>query len=342
MQQRSVLLLFGGESSEHDVSISSARNVYDAIDSSRYKVILGYITRLGEWFYTDSIVEASEHPKLQFSINLATGVFTTVSGMEFRPDVILPILHGKNGEDGALQGLAQLTHIPIVGCEMTASVLAMDKIASKALFKEAGLDTLPYIVHRAHESLPDYATIKAKLGAVVFVKPSRAGSSVGVSKVKNAEEFASAIKLAAQHDSLILIEQAANAPREIEVAILGNALDRKASIPGEIQPDRDFYSYESKYDNTSQTKLLLPAQLSESAQADVREKALVAYDALHCEGLARVDFLLDTNGNMYINEINTIPGFTDSSMYPKLWQESGVSYADLIDKLLQLAILRAA
>lgn len=334
MQQPTVLLLFGGESSEHEVSLLSAKNVYDAIDKTKYEVVLGYINQAGEWFHTNSLSGIKQGVESQLTVSFATGQFSTNAGQKFRPDVILPILHGKNGEDGALQGLAQLLHIPIVGCDMTASVLAMDKIASKALFAQVGLDVLPYQVHHAHDEVPVYEHIADRLGPILFVKPSRAGSSVGVSRVTNRTEYIQAIKLALQHDSLILIEQAARSPREIEIAVLGNEGSRLASVAGEIQPDREFYSYESKYDENSHTSTLIPANLDQSDLTTVRTQALIAYDALHSRGMARVDFLLDKSGTFYINEINTIPGFTNISMYPKLWEYEGISYSELIDRLI--------
>lgn len=338
MKQTTVLLLFGGESSEHDVSLSSARNVYDALNKQKYQVILCYIDRDGSWHLVSEINDTKSGEILH--AQLGTGSFITSSGREITPEVILPILHGKNGEDGSVQGLAQLMHLPIVGCDMTASVLAMDKTASKAVFIEAGLMALPYMVHRAYEPMPEYELVRETLGDIVFVKPSRAGSSVGVSRVTSSAEFTEAIRLATQHDPLVLIEQAASSPREIEVAVLGNASDSVASVPGEIQPDREFYSYEAKYEDSSQSALIIPANLDSKMTEYVKQQAVIAYDSLHCEGMARVDFLLDGDDNLYINEINTIPGFTNISMYPKLWQESGISYSELIDRLIELAILK--
>lgn len=338
MQQPTVLLLFGGESSEHDVSLSSAKNVYEAIDTTKYTIILSYITENGEWYRVDALSDITKTPDNQLSISLVSGKFQTGNGGSFRPDVILPILHGKNGEDGALQGLAQLLHIPIVGCDMTASVLAMDKVASKALFEEASMKVLPYHVHRAHDPILAYTEIKRTLGDVVFVKPSRAGSSVGVSKVTNDEEYQAAMQLALQHDSLVLIEQAARSPREIEVAVLGGGSSSIASTPGEIVVDREFYSYDSKYSETSDSRIVIPASLDSSQAESIKAQALIAYDALHCQGMARVDFLLDEDNTLYINEINTIPGFTNTSMYPKLWLHDGISYAQLIDRLILSAL----
>jgi D-alanine-D-alanine ligase len=301
MQPHNVLLLFGGESSEHEVSLASAKNVFDAIDTDIYNVSLGYITKAGQWYVVDSLTKLQEDPTTQLRADFASGQFVTAGGVNVQPDVILPILHGKNGEDGALQGLAQLMHIPIVGCDMTASVLAMDKVASKALFKEVGLNVLPYRVHHAHEKVPEYEEIVRELGDVLFVKPSRAGSSVGVSKATSEAEYRQAIEQAVQHDTLVLIEQAADRPREIEVAILGNAGTREASTPGEIIPDREFYSYDSKYSEDSGSSMVIPADIEPNLADAIRKQALIAYDALHCSGMARVDFLLDGNGKLYIN-----------------------------------------
>lgn len=338
MNKPTVLLLFGGESSEHEVSVSSARNVFAAIDDEKYTVLLGYIDKAGKWWLLEAIgMNIDTHGAPQLVPVLGSGNFLTIPHNNvIRPDVILPILHGKNGEDGSVQGLAQLLHIPIVGCDMNASVLCMDKVATKEILRANGIKVVPYEKHTAGQDIPDFNKISMKLGSPVFVKPSRAGSSVGVSKVFTEEEFTEALDLAHQHDSVALIE-AGITGREIEVAVLGNPPYHQASVAGEIEPEGDFYSYDSKYSSGSQSKVIIPAHLSPEQMGKVRHWALKSYELLGCSGLSRVDFFLESDGTIYLNELNTLPGFTNISMYPKLWRHEGISYAELIERFISLA-----
>lgn len=339
MNKPTVLLLFGGESSEHEVSISSARNVYAAIDDEKYTVLLGYIDKAGKWWLLETIgMSIDTHGSPQLVPVLGSGSFLTIPHNNvIRPDVILPILHGKNGEDGSVQGLAQLLHISIVGCDMTSSVLCMDKVATKEILRANGIKIVPYEKHIAGQDIPDFNKISMRLGSPVFVKPSRAGSSVGVSKVFTEEEFIAALELAHRHDSVALIE-AGITGREIEVAVLGNPPHHKASVAGEIEPEGDFYSYDSKYSSSSQSKVIIPAKISLEQSYRVRDWALKSYELLGCSGLTRVDFFLDSDGTVYLNELNTLPGFTNISMYPKLWRHEGISYAQLIERFISLAL----
>lgn len=339
MQRTTVLLLYGGESSEHDVSISSARNVYAAIDDATYDVLLCFIDREGKWWLVDEFEEYIDLSMArQLSADLGSKSFSTTDGAVVIPNVILPILHGRNGEDGSVQGVAQLLHIPIVGCDMTGSVLAMDKIASKQICTQNDIPIMPFRTHHIGDPLPSMLSLAPVLGDVVFVKPSRAGSSVGVSRVTSQDELNEALELAHQHDEFVLIEKAATQPRELEVAILGNPPHHEVSCVGEIRPEGEFYSYESKYASGSQSQTLIPAEIDDELAQRVQALAHKAYGALKCRGMARVDFLLDHDGSLYFNEINTIPGFTNISMYPKLWRAGGVSYGALIDRLLSTAI----
>lgn len=339
MNRKTVLLLFGGESSEHDVSISSARNVYAAIDDTKYTVLLGYIDVHGKWWLLETLGSpVTTHGAPQLVPVLGAESFLTIpSDRIVKPDVILPILHGKNGEDGSVQGLAQLLHIPIVGCDMTASALCMDKVATKEILRANGIRTVPYEKHMIGEELPDFNKLSMNLGSPLFVKPSRAGSSVGVSKVFTEEELADALTLAHQHDNIALIEAGLSA-REIEVAVLGNPPNHQATVPGEIEPEGDFYSYDSKYSSASQSKIIIPATLTPEQQRYFRELALKSYELLGCNGLARVDFFLEANGTVYLNELNTLPGFTNISMYSKLWRQEGISYSELVERLISLAL----
>lgn len=340
MDKVKVLLLFGGESSEHDVSISSVKNVLSAIPRDIYEPLLVYIDHQGSWHYLNSL---EQHTDLTYAakVMVQPGEKRLVleSAEAIYPDVIMPILHGRNGEDGSVQGLAQLLHLPIVGCDMTPSVLAMDKIASKQIFYANELPVLPYLVHQQDESIVDFETVTSLLGPALFIKPSRSGSSIGVSKVTTSEEYRQAIELAHAHDEFILIEKAANSPRELEVAILGSHADVRASGVGEIRPDGDFYTYDSKYSGSSSSDVIIPADLPEGIREAIRDQAVAAYRAIKCRGMARVDFLLDESGEIYLNEINTIPGFTNISMFPKLWQAEGMKYADLIDHLIKIALV---
>lgn len=341
MQRRTVLLLFGGESSEHEVSISSARNVYAAMDDTKYDVVLCFIDKHGKWWLLDEFgMTIDTNRAVQLVAAMGGRSFVTLPGNRvISPDVILPILHGKNGEDGSVQGLAQLLHIPIVGCDMTSSVLAMDKISSKEIFQTQGFNVLPYASYRQGESIPSYDELAERLGPVLFVKPPKAGSSVGISRVTSQVELDEAVEEAFRHDEFVLIEQAAKEPRELEVAVLGLPPHHEASGVGEIRPDGEFYSYDSKYSGDSTSDLTIPAELEEALAEDIRQQALKAYAALKCRGMARVDFFL-SDGKIYLNEINTIPGFTNISMYPKLWRQAGLAYPELIDKLISLALAR--
>lgn len=339
MQRHSVLLLFGGESSEHEVSVSSAHNVYAAIDDSKFDVTLGYIDKSGKWWLLDSLdEEINTNDASQLIPELGAKSFMTVPEREtVRPDVILPILHGKNGEDGSVQGLAQLLHIPIVGCDMTASAIAMDKVATKEILEARGIAVAPYYIHRIGADAPDFNHLSIKLGSPMFVKPSRSGSSVGVSKVYSEEELTAALDEAHRHDDTVLIERGISG-RELEVAILGNLPTHEMSDVGEVRPAEDFYSYEAKYAATSTSEVIIPAVLDESDRSRIRTLAGEVYDALGCRGLSRVDFFLADDGKVYVNEINTIPGFTNISMYPKLWREAGISYPQLIERLIRYAL----
>ncbi|MDB5165817.1 MAG: ddl, D-alanyl-alanine synthetase D-alanine-D-alanine ligase [Candidatus Saccharibacteria bacterium] len=339
MQRPTVLLLFGGESSEHEVSISSARNVYAALDDTKFDVVLCFIDKQGKWhLLTDLGMTISTHDAPQLVPALGSACFMTVPASHMiKPDVILPVLHGKNGEDGSVQGLAQLLHIPIVGCDMTASAICMDKLATKQILAANDILIVDFEVHRQGEPKPDFAVLSAKLGNSLFVKPARAGSSVGVSKVTSETELDRALNIAHQHDTVVLIERGIMG-REIEVAVLGNPPKHQASRPGEIMADGEFYSYDSKYSSTSGSTVTIPAEMNDETEQRIRDLALRVYALLGCKGLARVDFFLLDDGTVYLNEVNTIPGFTNISMYPKLWRQAGLGYPELIERLISDAL----
>ena len=340
MNRKTVLLLFGGESSEHDVSISSARNVYAAMDNSKYDIRIGYIDRTGKWWLLDSWQESLEHHGgVRLAAVPGSASFMTLPGEQIiKADVIFPVLHGKNGEDGTVQGLAETLHVPIVGCGVEASALCMDKHATKQLLQAGGINVVDWLtVSKGSSDVPREALEERCGSGPWFVKPSRAGSSVGVSKVTEYEGIAAAVDKALQHDDLVLIERPVIG-RELEVAVLGNPPHHKASGVGEIIPGAEFYDYNDKYAPDSASNVVINADLPSELTTGIRQAAEKAYALLGCRGLARVDFLVDQDGTAYLNEVNTLPGFTNISMYPKLWQEQGMKYPELVDKLIMLAL----
>lgn len=333
---RTVLLLFGGESSEHEVSLVSARNVAAAIDPAKYSVLYGYIDREGKWWQAES-VDVPVGGAFPLVPLLGEGGFLSGEN-RLQPDVIFPVLHGQNGEDGTVQGLAALLHIPIVGCGIAASAVGMHKVLSKALAAQAGIPVVPSIVHLKGMEVPAYIALTQTLGSPVFVKPVRSGSSVGVHKVENQQQLDAALEDAHRYDDQVLIEKAI-AARELEVAVLGNHRLVEASPVGEVIPEGEFYSYESKYAATSTSQVVIPAEITDEQRLALQEYARKVFTAIDGNGLARVDFFIDRqDGALYFNEINTLPGFTNISVYPKAWEAAGVTYSQLVDRLLSLAV----
>jgi D-alanine-D-alanine ligase len=360
-------IIYGGRSGEHEVSLASAAAVFQHLDSARYEPVAIRIEKDGRWTLPrrpPSLVSAAEviHAGRSDTIDPAqeahlmarpggdtvltidrTGPQTSVSSLAV--DVVFPVLHGPYGEDGTVQGLLELANVPYVGSGVLASAVGMDKAVMKLAFAAKGLPICDYHVILKREWLQhERAVLTAvadRLGFPVFVKPANLGSSVGISKAKHASELRAAIALAAEFDRKIVIEAAVPGAREIECAVLGND-EPVASIPGEIVPAREFYDYEAKYlDGESQ--VLIPAPLTAALAAQVRELSLAAFQAIDGAGMARVDFLLAADsGRLFVNEVNTIPGFTTISMYAKLWAASGLSYPQLLDRLIELAIERHA
>lgn len=332
----SLLLLFGGESTEHEVSINSAKNIYASIDKDRYDISLGYISRDGTgWNLVDSF-EVLDGPVL--TPNLGMKSFT-VGAKELKIDVIVPILHGKHGEDGEVQGLASLLHVPCVGPSLAGAAVSMDKDLTKRLLRDAKIPVVDWQVWHVTDPVPEYKEMCAKFGENLFVKPSNAGSSIGVSKVGNEDEFAAALTLAASYDHIVLIERAIEG-REIELAVLGND-EVSVSSPGEVVAEDTFYSYDAKYAATSRARVEIPARLDEEVVDRLKSYAESAYRAVRGHGMARIDFFVTKNNEIFLNEINSIPGFTDISMYPKLWRYEGVEYGELMDQLISLAFKRS-
>ena len=331
--RKKVGILFGGKSAEHEVSLQSAMNVYEAIDRSKYEPVLIGIEKSGKWRLTNSIsLSQGGEP-----VTLAPESRGSLSN-GIKLDVVIPVLHGPFGEDGTVQGLLKLAGIPFAGSGILGSSVSMDKDVMKRLLRDAGIPIGKFLCFQQHEMVPPFAEIQAALGKPVFVKPANMGSSVGISKVHEETAFNNAVKDAFQYDSKIIVEEFIQG-REIECSVLGNE-HPAASIPGEIIPAHDFYSYDAKYLDDNGARLEIPAQIDGDCQKRVQELSIRVFQTLCCEGLARVDFFLRENGELLVNEINTMPGFTKISMYPKLWEASGIGYTELVSRLIELAINR--
>ncbi|MFI5012640.1 MAG: D-alanine--D-alanine ligase family protein [Hyphomicrobiales bacterium] len=347
-------LLFGGRSAEHDVSVLSAGNVFRALDKRRYEVLPIAITRDGSWLLCAA--EGGDFPKAVPQAGPRVALLPGGGGrlivmaeaealpetMQAAVDVVFPVLHGPFGEDGTVQGMAELAGVPYVGSGVLGSAAAMDKDAAKRLMRDAGL---PIARFRAFTALdtPSFDEVAAELGRALFVKPARLGSSVGVGKASTKEEFEAALEEAFAHDRKILVEEFVKG-REVECGVLeGDDGSLLVSVAGEIVPTNrhSFYSYEAKYLDENGAEVKVPADLPAAVAKRVRELCARAFRALDCEGMARIDFFVRADGGVLINEVNTLPGFTAISMYPKLLAASGVSYPDLVDRLIRHALKRA-
>jgi len=355
MGKINVGILFGGRSAEHEVSLQSAQNVIEAIDREKYDITLIGIDKAGKWYLNDSsrFLLNSHDPKrialdkTDKSVVLVPGEDSTQliniadSGRSNNIDVVFPILHGPYGEDGTVQGLLKLTNIPFVGAGVLGSAIGMDKDVAKRLLRDARIPIAKFLViYKWEQEHIGFTEASSHLGLPLFIKPANAGSSVGVSKVRTEEEFNKALEEAFSFDTKILIEEFIEG-REVECAVLGNNQPIASRI-GEIIAQQDFYSYEAKYLDENGAILNIPAKISEETEKQIQQLAIQAFQVLCCEGMARVDFFLTRNNQVIINEINTIPGFTKISMYPKLWEISGITYRDLIDRLIQLALEKHA
>jgi len=353
-------LVFGGRSGEHEVSLASATSVMANLDKEKYEVVPIGITKEGSWLLGVSpprLLEAEQASSHQEDLEQSTAVTLTGDpslrrlipvrgseqlGAEGALDVVFPVLHGTYGEDGALQGLLEMANVPYVGCGVLGSALGMDKEKMKMIFSSVGLPVVEALTYRRNEweRSPEEIidAIEQRLGYPCFVKPVNLGSSVGVNKAHSREELAHAMRVAAEYDRKIIVERGINC-RELECSVLGND-EPIASVVGEIIASNEFYDYNAKYiDGKSQ--VIIPAAIPQATAEQVRRWAVQAFTALDLSGLSRVDFFLEKEtGQVYINEVNTIPGFTQISMYPKLWEASGLSYAQLLDRLIELAIER--
>ena len=344
-------LIYGGQSSEHEISIRSARNVFSALDADRYRVTLIQIDRDGRWHIDASpdtlfaTASAEESAPALFAPMDPNGPiwsaepdapsFSRLAALGL--DVAFPMLHGTNGEDGRVQGFLDTLGLAFVGCDVLASAACMDKDVTKRLLEHAGLPVTPYRTIRPHDPV-HFDALADTLGTPLFVKPANSGSSVGVTKVEHAHQLDAALELAFAYDRKVLIETGITG-REIECAVLGNESPR-ASVPGEIVSTAQFYTYDAKYEDPDASHMEVPADLPAEVSEQVRQLALAAYVTLGCEGMARVDVFVTPEHEVLINEINTIPGFTSRSMYPVMWEHEGIALAALVDRLIELAMER--
>jgi D-alanine-D-alanine ligase len=346
-ERTTLVVVFGGQSAEHDVSCVTAAHVLRAVDRQKYAVVAVGIDRSGQWHLAEDAMAALDRGPLELPARLeargreVASVPVLSAAAASGPVVVMPLLHGPLGEDGTIQGLLELMGLPYVGTGVLGSALGMDKAMAKRALASFGIPQPDHVALREHEVTPRrLAEIVDGLGLPLFVKPANMGSSVGVSKVTDADSLMNAARIALSYDEWIVFEEAI-VGREIEVAVLGN-LDPQASVPGEIVPGSDFYDYDDKYVNDG-ANLIIPAELTVEQSDEVRSLAVRVFTALRCEGLARVDFFFEPEGRGFLcNEVNTMPGFTPISMYPKMWQASGLSYPELVDRLVELAIERHA
>lgn len=351
-RKRRVAVVFGGRSAEHEISVVSAGSVLEALDPDRYDVVTIGIDKRGRW-HRLRVLPQPRGPNALPSVGESGATVALSSepgdsalvddrGRRHEIDVVFPLLHGPFGEDGTIQGMLELVGVPYVGAGVLGSAVGMDKAVQKVLFEQAGLAVVPFNVVRERDWEADSTAVRqraAVLGDVLFVKPAALGSSVGITKVKHPDELPGAIGLALSYGRKALVERAVDGAREIEIAVLGND-EPQASVAGEIVPSHEFYDYDAKYLDEHGAALLVPAPIEDGSLHRLQDMAVRAFRAIDCAGMARVDFFLMPDGAAYVNEINTIPGFTRISMYPRLWQASGLSYAQLVDRLIDLAVER--
>lgn len=350
MEKMKLGVIFGGMSTEHDISIVSGSSVLKNLNKEKYDITAIYIDEKGEWFTYEKnlneveILKVGEQPK---ELKKLENPMNTIKNM----DVVFPVLHGLYGEDGTIQGLFELLKVPYVGCRVLGSSVCMDKVYTKVILEKAGINQAKYVYIRKFNekyilideqfnekimNLDDISNeVQKIIGLPAFVKPSNSGSSVGINKAKTVEDLKNAIEYAGKYDSKILVEENING-REVECAVIGNE-EVQASCVGEILPAEDFYSFDAKYKN-SESRVVIPAEIDKEISENIRKTAIKAFKAVDGKGLSRVDFFVERNTNkVYLNEINTMPGFTTISMYPQLWGECGKSYSDLLDELIKNA-----
>ncbi|NMM49298.1 D-alanine--D-alanine ligase family protein [Marinigracilibium pacificum] len=342
MQKKKVALLYGGKSVEHDISIRSAKNIFEAASKEKYDLYCIGIDKKGGWFLTEGIIsEMSTGEELSLSLEFGKMIFKTENGKALNFDVAFPALHGTDGEDGNIQGLLEVAGIPYAGSDVMGSSIAMNKYYTKQVLEKQGIPVCKYL-YFDYTHQPDFDQIEKNLGLPFIVKPINLGSSVGVSKVKSKEDFQKALDEAFKYDNEIIIEEFVTS-RELECSVLVDGDQIKASVPGEIVVDKnyEFYTFEAKYVDGNAAKLEIPAKVPTHIEEAIKDLSINAFKAVGCQGFARVDvFYLEDRGICYINEINTIPGFTNSSMFPMMWKHDGYSFEGLIDTILDEAIYR--
>ena len=338
MSKINLALVFGGKSTEHEISKLSVESVLREINKSKYEISLIYIDINGKWFLVENLALNGQKAISLFPVANGANVIDLSSGGAItKLDVAFPVLHGLFGEDGTLQGYFKMMNLAYVGCGVMASGACMDKDMTKRILRDAGIGITPYTIATANHK-PDYADLARELSPTLFIKPANLGSSVGVFKVTNEVEYNKKLEEALNYDLKILIEKFIP-NREVECAVLGNE-NPKASIPGEVTMNTDFFDFESKYVDKNASGCLIPADLPNDILEEIRRQAVIAFKAMGCEGLSRIDFFVTEDGEILLNEINTLPGFTSVSMYPKMWEATGIPYAELLDLLVEFGLDR--
>ncbi len=335
MNKLKLLLSFGGESTEHEVSVDSAKYIHSILKDDLYDITLCYVDRDGLWWHLDDFDDKTHIRKFVFS--LGTRVISDSSGWHTSPDVIFPVMLGPNGEDGSVQGFAQLLHIPIVGCDVASSAICMNKELTKKLLQEAGIKVVDYIAYKKGNTLPNFDEVVSLLGENVFVKPSNQGSSIGVTRINSAEQLRKSIELAMQYGDTVLIEKRITGI-EVGCGVIGNESPEISVVSKIDLGENDFFTYDAKYASNSSVRMIIPADLPDDLTEKVRDVAKQAYKALRCAGFARMDMFLESDGTVLVNEVNTIPAFRSDSSYPKLWKSSGLDPSDLLDKIIKYSL----
>lgn len=349
--KKNIAIIFGGVSSEHEVSINSARNIFNALDKNKYSAVLVGISKQGSWYNIPDIqlndLVAINDKTMDQSLTVTllrsqekSYCYNLHSKNQTLIDCAFPIVHGTNGEDGALQGYLKMLEIPFVGCGVLSSAIGMDKEVMKIIMTNAGIPNSKYMVIK-RDTPVFFEDLHSHLGLPFFIKPANAGSSVGVHKIKNADDFKVKLADAFKYDHKIIAEEFIQG-REIEISVMGLNQTPEAAIAGELIVNHEFYSYEAKYLDDNGAQIVIPAQVTDEQMNNIKSLALKTYQSLYCDGLTRVDFFMKNDGSLIVNEINTLPGFTKISMYPKMWQAKGLEYPELITRLIQFAFDKEA
>lgn len=346
---KKIVIVFGGRSSEHEVSLNSAKNIFKALDKKKYIPLLVGVSKEGTWYLIEektflnksSLLDSDMNQETPISLVSFQGQTSIVNMKNFEKtsfDCIFPIIHGTNGEDGSLQGYFKILNVPFVGCGVLSSAICMDKEFMKVTLSNKGIANSKYVVVRKENSAT-YNQLTSQLGSPFFIKPANAGSSVGVHKIKTEDEYMKKIVDSFLYDHKIIAEEFIQG-REIECSVMGLNHDAKAATPGELNVKHEFYSYEAKYLDENGADIIIPAKLSPQKTEEIRSLAKKTFEAMGCDGMARVDFFMKANGELVVNELNTLPGFTKISMYPMMWETHGLPYTELISELIDLAFVK--